>query len=527
MDNLKDNSSILSKTLRVAVFSVLGLSAAFLWFRGLLPSLENRTVSTAYQDTDATRLGRMVSPLARAHPGKSGIVSLPDPRNAFAVRALLAQAAERSLDVQYYIWHKDMSGTLLFKDLWEAAERGVRVRLLLDDNNTAGLDATLAALDLHPNMEIRLFNPLVVRKPRAVNYLFDFFRLNRRMHNKSFTADNQTTVIGGRNMGDDYFGATEGLLFSDLDVMGSGPIAKDVSTDFDRYWASDSAYPVDRLLPRATTADVEEFLADARRMENKTKSLAYTNALRRSDFAKAFVKGKLPLEWVKTRMVSDDPKKGLGKAAPETLFPEKLKAILGEPESKVDLVSPYLVLTTSSQLFVEMAERGVKIRVLTNSLEATDVAYVHAGYTKRRKLLLKAGIVLYELRRAAPNFGGSGSGGRRRSSGSSHSSLHAKTFSVDRARVFIGSFNFDPRSAKLNTELGFIIDSPTMAKKIDTTFDHNVPENAYEVQLVDNKLVWIERRKGEVVLHTKEPGTTAWKRALVLFLSVLPIEWLL
>jgi len=199
-------------------------------------SLEGRSVSRVLEDTGTTRLGKAISPRVEAHPGLSGIHPLHDPHDAFAARVLLARAAERSLDVQYYIWHKDLSGTLLLKALRDAADRGVRVRLLLDDNNTSGLDAALAALDAHPNIEVRLFNPFTsFRSLRALGYLTDFSRLNRRMHNKSFTADNQATIIGGRNVGDEYFGATSAsVLFVDLDVLAVGPAVRAVSDDFDR-----------------------------------------------------------------------------------------------------------------------------------------------------------------------------------------------------------------------------------------------------------------------------------------------------
>jgi putative cardiolipin synthase len=213
----------------------LSLSTILLGACGTLPSLENRSTSAGLLDTDTTQLGRALSPRVDAHPGRSGIYPLPDARDAFAARVLLAQAAERTLDAQYYIWHDDMTGTLLFEALHAAADRGVRVRLLLDDNRTSGLDTTLAALDAHPNIEVRLFNPFVIRQPRVIGFITDFSRANRRMHNKSFTADNQVTIIGGRNVGDEYFGATEGFVFVDLDVMAVGPVVKDVSRDFDRY----------------------------------------------------------------------------------------------------------------------------------------------------------------------------------------------------------------------------------------------------------------------------------------------------
>ena len=227
------------RVLRWAVVALATLAAGC----ATLPPPEGRTATSAIADTAETRLGRAVAPSVAANPGRTGIHPLPQPRDAFAARVVLAVAAERSLDVQYYIWHGDEVGFLMFEALWQAAERGVRVRLLLDDHNTKGLDPTLAALDAHPNLEVRLYNPVLQRDARALNFLTDFARVNRRMHNKSFTADNQVTVVGGRNIGDEYFGAGNGVVFADLDVLAVGPSVREVSKEFDLYWNSPSAYP--------------------------------------------------------------------------------------------------------------------------------------------------------------------------------------------------------------------------------------------------------------------------------------------
>lgn len=490
-----------------------------------LPSLEGRTASTAMFDIDDTRLGKSISPKVTAHPGLSGIYPLADSRDAFAVRAGVAEAAERTLDIQYYIWEKDMTGTLLFEALHRAADRGVRVRLLLDDNTTSGLDPILAALDSQPNIEVRLFNPFVIRKPR-IGYLTDFSRANRRMHNKSFTADNQVTIIGGRNIGDEYFGATEGLLFVDLDVLAVGPVVSDVSRDFDLYWASASSYPADRILPAVNPAQIAEIAAAASAVEQDPAAVAYVNALRQSSSVHDLMEGRLPMDWARTHMVSDDPAKGLGRAAPEVLFPRQLREAIGEPATDVELVAAYFVPSTAGvDSLASLVKRGVKVRVLTNSLAASEGPYVPAGYTKYRKSLVEAGITLYEMRRLTPNTRELKGVGLL---GSSGSSLHAKTFSVDRARFFVGSFNFDPRSRKLNTELGFVIDSPLLAQEIEAAFNSTIPANAYEVRLSETgRLYWIERREGEVVRHDTEPGTSVWLRSTVWFLSLLPIEWLL
>jgi putative cardiolipin synthase len=504
---------------------LLGLSGLLLRRYNALPSLAGRVASKVVTDTGNTQLGRVIHPLVGAHPNLCGIYPLRDARDAFAARAHLARVTQRTLDVQYYIWENDLTGTLLLQELRKAADRGVRVRLLLDDNNTSRLDAILAALDAHPNIEVRLFNPFVIRSPR-IGYLTDFFRANRRMHNKSFTADNQATIIGGRNVGDEYFGATEGMLFVDLDVLAIGPVVNAVSNDFDRYWNSESSYPADRILPRVNSQTLLELSADANRIEQSTQAKAYTNALRESQFVEQLIDGKLQFGWAATKMISDDPAKGLGRATPEKLFPQQLKEVVGQPMRNFELVSAYFVPTAAgAHSLVSFAKGGIKIQVLTNAFEATDVPAVHAGYVKRRKELLKAGIRLYELRRASTAFrDGKGTG----LGGSSGSSLHAKTFSVDGSRVFIGSFNFDPRSAKLNTELGFVIDSPALAQRVEQTFDTRVPNDAYEVRLSHTgHLYWIEQREGERVRYDTEPGTTFWTRAFVWFLSRLPIESLL
>lgn len=505
---------------------VPGLIAAVMGGCGSLPSLDDRNLSTVFADTHDTQLGRAIAPRAAAHPGKSGVHRLVKSHDAFAARVLLAQAAERSLDVQYYIWRHDLSGTLLFEALHDAATRGVRVRLLLDDHNTAGLDEILAALDGHPNIEVRLFNPLVLRQPRWIGYLTDFPRLNRRMHNKSFTADNQATIIGGRNVGDEYFGATEDIEFVDLDVMAIGPVVQEVSHDFDRYWASASSYPVDRLLAPADPAWISALAAEASLIEREPAARAYMDTLHESPFVRDLIEGRLQFEWAATRMVSDDPAKGLGLHEGVTIITHQLERAIGEPRTHVELVSAYFVPTrTGTEALAALAGDGVKIRILTNSLEATDVAVVHAGYAKRRKALLEAGIQLYELQRLSPKR--KNRRGVERF-GSSAASLHAKTFAVDQTRVFIGSFNFDPRSARLNTELGFVIESPALAQDIEDAFDDRIPEEAYEVRLSDTgRLYWIERRDGKVSHHTTEPGTSIWRRAAVWFTSLLPIEWLL
>jgi putative cardiolipin synthase len=504
---------------------MVALSLAGVRLLNPLPTLDGRSQSTALGDTASTRIGLSTTALAEAHPGDAGIYLLTNGSDAFAARMLLATRAERSLDVQYYIWRKDRTGTLLLEALHAAADRGVRVRLLLDDNNTAGLDPWLAALDSHPNIEVRLFNPFVLRGPRLLGYLTDFFRLNRRMHNKSFTADNGATIIGGRNVGDEYFdAAADTAAFVDLDALAIGPVVRDVSRDFDGYWASGSAYPAEALL--VPTADgLDELRAAATRVAAQPAAVAYFATITESHLMERLAAGTLPLEWAPTRMISDDPAKGLGLVPKEDLFPEQLRQLIGDPKRELDLVSPYFVPTDEgAAALVRLTQRGVRVRILVNSLAATDVTAVHSGYARHRKQLLEAGIELYEMRLVAQHE----ANGLRERVGSSATSLHAKTYAVDGARVFIGSFNFDPRSANLNTELGFVIENAALAGRAGRFFDEEVPARAYRVHLSpEGHLYWTENNGDERVRHDVEPGTTWLRRAAVWFFSWLPIESLL
>ena len=348
-----------------------------------LPDSVVRPPSSALADTGDTRLGRALAAAVAAHPGQTAIHMLNEPRGAFAARVLLARAAERSLDVQYYIWHGDITGGLLCEALWEAAQRGVRVRMLLDDTGTRGVDEAISALDAHPNIEIRLFNPFANRGWRLGELVTDFSRLNRRMHNKSFTADNQVTIVGGRNIGDEYFGAGSAVAFEDLDVVAAGAVVPEVSAVFDAYWNSASAYPSASLIsgPQVAGATVRETWA---KLHDQTEAASYLDALRRTTLVRDLLARSLQLEWARARVVSDDPEKVL--RPPERtelhMLP-RLQAALGEPQRELDLVSPYFVPTQAGAAALgALARRGVRVRVLTNSLAATDVAPVHAGYVQ-------------------------------------------------------------------------------------------------------------------------------------------------
>lgn len=487
-------------------------------------SRKQQASRTAAED-QPTRMGDAIQPLVKKHAGKSGVVTLFNGRDAFANRMLLTEAADQSLDIRSYIWNRDMTGMMMFDAIYRAAERGVRVRLLLDDNNTVKLDKILATLNAHSNIKIRLFNPFRSRKWRALDYLYDFRRLNRRMHNKSFSADGLATIVGGRNIGDQYFGAANDFQFLDLDVLAIGPVVDDVSDDFERYWDSKSSYPVDIVLSATKPASFRQLSESIQIIEQNPASDKFVEAIRNSEFVKNLLNNKLPFEWSEIQMVSDDPAKGLGLAPDDALVPQQLSKILQYPAKELLLVSPYLVPSDEGVKFFKTISEQVKnVSILTNAFEATDVAVVHAGYIRYRKELLKAGVNLFELkrRRKGAKFKDRGL------TGNASASLHAKTFSVDRSLLFIGSLNFDLRSAQFNTEMGFVIKSKKLAEQAAAVFENEVPGASYRLHLDENnRIVWVEERNGGKIYHHREPGMNFLEHLGIGLLSKMPIMRLL
>ncbi|MEE4451178.1 phospholipase D family protein [Novosphingobium resinovorum] len=489
-----------------------------------------------------TTLSRVARERSAHHPGLSGLHLLADGVDAFAARYLLARAAERTLDLQYYIWHGDRTGTLLLEAVHEAAQRGVRVRLLLDDNGIAGLDRILAALNDHPNIEVRIFNPFRIRYPKAIGFLVDFGRLNRRMHNKSFTVDGAVSIVGGRNVGDEYFGAGDGALFADLDVMAMGPVAREVEADFERYWTSESAYPARQILPILGRAQRRKLTSRASVVERDLSARRYVERLASLPIVHEAAQGTLALEWAAVRMISDDPAKVVRELDYADLLAGKLDDAIGRPTRELAIVSGYFVPgEQGTRQLSDYARDGVRVSVLTNGYSATDVALVHAGYAPWRKPLLSAGVRLFETaaavrdtpskkeRRKGSRLGigsnlrptGSGSFAALRSGAST---IHAKTITADRERLFVGSFNFDPRSMRLNTEMGFVIDSPVLAAQVADAFETLIPGAAYEVTLDPRgRLHWTCEGRSS----TREPGLGLFDSLLVGIGERLPIGWLL
>lgn len=514
---------MLIKTLKIILFSIIIIVALLMLLALIthkeLPDNTQRSTSTHLPIDPSTTLAQQLLPAMQQHSGLSGVYLLEDSHEAFLARMALAEVAEKTLDVQYYTWHDDTTGHLLMQSLYQAAERGVRVRLLLDDNNTGGMDDLLASVNAHPNIEIRLFNPFMQRTFRPLGYLSDFFRLNRRMHNKSFTADGLATISGGRNVGDEYFGFGTGVMFADLDIGAVGPAAKVVEQDFDRYWASESSYPLQSIIKNTPS---EAF--DITPSENPDTQ-QFLQELAESSFVKQLREGTLPLIWTKVQLISDDPAKVLQKSKAADSVLAHIVPIIEQTQQELLIVSPYFVPTKQgTSLFRRLADEGKEVAVLTNSLAATDVVPVHAGYAKYRKPLLASGISLYELKPHA-TVATRNHGGIIKSKGAS---LHAKTFIVDNKTLFLGSFNMDPRSATLNTEIGFVFDSEEMANYLIDNMKQNQMEYSYQVsKTLKGKLHWETIEDGEKIEFDYEPHSSIWARIGVGICSLLPIEWLL
>jgi putative cardiolipin synthase len=475
-----------------------------------------------------TTLEQWIASGAAANGGRSGFRLLPNGLDAFVARAILIELAERTLDLQYYIFHPDQTGSLVIDRLIAAADRGVRVRLLLDDWGTADKnDAAVQALDSHPNIEIKLFNPSMHRRGlgRLIELVLRFARVNRRMHNKQLIADNAAVVLGGRNIGDEYFSRAE-LDFQDLDVLAVGPVAAQSSASFEAYWNSEFATPVSRIAP--STPDPAKSAAARRALGERCTQLAgsqYGLALAESDLAVELrsTGGALHLHWADARVIADPPeklKKPSGTRS-DAYLSGQISPFAQAVQSDMLVVSPYFVPGKEGLAFFTKQEQGgVNVRVLTNSLAATDVWLVHAGYMKYRRPLLENGVRIYELRPEA-----AGAKGRRASGvtvGSSRASLHAKTFVFDRTSVFIGSVNLDPRSLEQNTEVGVLVQCPALAAEVASLFDHWAsPAMSYQVTRGrDGGLEWTGG-------FTNEPNAGFWRPLGAKLFSHLPIDSLI
>jgi putative cardiolipin synthase len=511
------------------VLATLALSACV-----SMPPNDHQISSTALTDTDDTTMGRNVTEAVAENDGKTGVLLLNTGLEAFVARAVLAINAERSLDVQYYLFHRDLSGRLLLDQLLKAADRGVRVRLLVDDMDMAEVDLGIAMMDAHPNMEVRLFNPFARSRSRLGQYVSRFGSVTRRMHNKSFTADNQLTIIGGRNVGDEYFEADAELAFADMDVLMAGPAVKEVSRSFDLYWNSALSYTADSLgEPVPSDATVVEARESLQQWVTNHESSVYVQALLATDLGREIKAGEVEFIWANVEIFYDHPDKiSADRDQTHLHMSQQLGPYFDNAKSEAFIISPYFVPgKRGAKKLCELSEKGVDVRVLTNSLASTDVSVVHAGYLRYRKKLLKCGVHIYEansklvMRDADLSGYNVEKGKRKKKLGMSRSSLHAKMFLFDRRYTFVGSLNLDPRSITENTEIGAVIDSQVIGEELARAMLTNVPKIAFTVTLDENgKIRWDGYENGEPVTYYKEPHTGFFKRAGTQFMRILPIE---
>jgi putative cardiolipin synthase len=482
-----------------------------------------RTSSTAFAQPQTTTIGALFQEAADRQPGQSGFDLVRDGSRAFMGRLAMADLAEKTLDAQYYIWDIDITGRILADHLIRAADRGVRVRLLLDDNyQTEEKDLGVAALDAHPNIEVRFFNPVANRQWRMWSFLSDFGRVNHRMHNKLFIVDNAMGVVGGRNIADIYFGVRADQNYRDLDVAMAGPIVRELSATFDLFWNSEWAIPAGAVV--AEQATEQDFLAGKERLAAEIAAAGYPYPINEhlDGLRSRLVQIRDEFIWAPGRVLAEDPARASTGDDGKIIITEAILQQIGKTERELLIESPYLILLDRGiQEVRQLTARGVKVRILTNSAATNDVMAAHAGYSNTRKEMIDAGVDLYELRPDA-NM-------KREWSvlaGKSRAALHAKALVFDRESVFIGSFNLDPRSRFINTEIGVMIDSPTIAGQVGEFMDEGVsPGSAYHVTLdQDDDLVWATETNGTTEEFDTDPETSMWQRFVIDLTSLLPIE---
>lgn len=501
-----------------------------------------KTPSAALSHPEQTRIGKQLAAAVAGHPGTSGFRLLPLGIDSFLLRAELADAADRTLDVQYFLIQSDDTGQFLIEALLKAAERGVRIRVLIDDVGSFGRDAQLRLLAAYPNVHVRLFNPAAYRGSiellHYAEYLGDAARLNYRMHNKLFVADNEMAIVGGRNIGDEYFKGGAQFEFDDYDVVAAGPIVRRLSASFDAFWNSSMAIPIAALTDEAPSARDRDRYRNVLAAHHAFMNAVYGKYMRRlaaGEPLASILNGKDPLVWAKGEVVYDSPHKARIEKGEQggRLLQDRLGEVSRQVQKELIIVTPYLVPGPAEmKFFKELRQRKVAVRILTNSLASSDVPIVHAGYQAVRMPLLDMGVDLYELR---PSPGRPVvHGDPLKSSSPGRFALHAKVFVFDRRRIFIGSMNLDQRSLHLNTEIGLIIDSPELARQIVERFaEITQPANSYALRLSEpdetgqRHPIWHTLDHGKPVDYDYEPGASPITQIQVDALSILPIDGLL
>ena len=474
--------------------------------------------SEAITDTGDTRLGEGVSQWVDTHEGHSGFYPLAEGMDALGVRLRLAEVAEKSIDLQYFLMKNDLAGAVLTKALLDAADRGVRVRFLLDDIFTTAKDKNLLLMNHHPNIEVRLFNPVSRRGFSSLNFVGNFRQANRRMHNKSFTVDNQISIVGGRNIADEYFQLKTDTEFADFDVLALGPIVSDISVSFDEYWNHSRAVPIERVATNKTDAALNTLREDIADELNEAYDTVYKQALK-SHLLQDLIAVRQPLFAAQARVLSDSPDKLLNKISEEHMrLANDLKEVILSAKKEVIFISPYYVPGDSGiQLVQDLIDKGIRVKILTNSLASNNHIPVHSAYARYRKDVIRSGAELYEARANAVR------GNPETEDGAATMTMHTKMFLIDGRYLFVGSLNLDPRSVAINAEMGLLIDSKEMISDITSHAEEDLTTSTYRVLLNDDeKLEWHGHINGEEVIETKEPLTSSWLRFKAWFFKIAP-----
>jgi cardiolipin synthase C len=490
-----------------------------------------KTPSVALAEPETTKLGQEFAGAAREH-GENGayrIISVGI--DGLLMRMEMINAAQRTLDLQYFIFRGDVSGRMITDALTRAAERGVRVRLLLDDTDTKPGDEQIAAIATQPNIEIRIFNPFAYRGHnwliKGTEFLLHHSRLDYRMHNKLLVTDNSISLVGGRNIGDQYFQVDPVSQFADDDLFVAGPVVHDLSGTFDEFWNSASAIPVTALRPVHTHARRDRDHGD--RLD--TDGVDFQAELEHGEPLAGILAGRLPLTWAGAQVVCDSPLKGKDLSVPgvSSLLYEPVAQAIAQVQNELLIISPYIVPSNGElRLLKDRRDHHVRIRILTNSLESAPEVSAHSGYMHYRPMLLSDGVELYEVRARLGSSRGSGQSAKISSYG--NYALHAKLYVLDRRRLFIGSMNLDQRSRRLNTEIGLIIDSAQLSQQTVTRFEAMTrPENSYMVTLPagaegSTHLVWRTVENGAPVEYKVEPSKRPLRRIEADLLSLLPLD---
>ena len=499
-----------------------GTAVLLAWLLGACASVPldiPRTPSTALSDTGQTRLGISSIEWRHADPTRDGFYPLTQGRDAFGARLVLMDAADASIDAQYFLMKPDDAGLVFASKLIQAAERGVRVRFLLDDIFTTLDDVDLSLMNRHPNIELRIFNPISRKGVYAVNYVGNFKLANRRMHNKSFTVDNQVSIVGGRNIAAEYFQLESTGEFFDFDVMVAGPIVRQVSASFDDYWNHPLAVPFEALNSPKDQKVLEDRVSESRQRLAESADSIYADSIN-GDVMRALLNGEVEPYIADARIIVDSPEKLLREIAPENkVVINEIADILRQAENSTYLFTPYFIPGKNGVEFLrQLVDRGVRVVLVTNSLATNNHTAVHSAWSRYRKDLLEAGVEVWEARADAATITAPDG-----STSMEKLTLHTKGILMDSRWLFVGSLNLDPRSTDINTEMGLLIDSPEMVSVATENVKTKIPQIAYRLELDDKrKIVWKAEIDGTEVVATSEPQASAWKRFQAWFLKIAP-----